>query len=225
MPRIARVVAPGIPHHITQRGNNRRIVFQDDSDKELYLRLARKYVYECGFRVWAYCLMPNHVHFFGVPDRETSLAETFLHLNTTYAVYFNRKTGLSGHLWQSRFFSSVAYGNPYIRAAVRYVERNPVRVGLARRAEEYRWSSARAHVEKTPDSLLTSPCPLMDEITDWQTYLAGEETPEVLDRIRSCARTGRPLADEDALRGLEAGLGRRLAPRKRGRPREEAEPG
>ena len=144
MARIARVVVPGIPHHVTQRGNRRADVFFDDADRYAYLNNLRRFARLHEIEVWAYCLMTNHVHFVVVPAHEKALALTFHDAHTCFVGALNSRRKLSGHLWQGRFFST-PLDNAHLWASVRYVERNPVRAGMVSRAEDYKWSSAAAH--------------------------------------------------------------------------------
>jgi putative transposase len=154
MPRIARVVLPGIPHHLTQRGNGHRDVFRGDEDRRLYLDLYRKYSARYQVRTWGYCLVSNHVHLVAVPEREDSLAKALGRTHADYARYFNVRHGGSGHLWESRFFSCPLEGD-HVWAALRYVERNPVQGGMVREAGHGRWSSTRAHIlGADPDGFL-----------------------------------------------------------------------
>ena len=147
MPRIARAVAVGYPHHITQRGNYRQAVFESDEDYIRYLELLRLYCKKYSLKIWAYSLMGNHVHFIAVPIEPESLAKTFNTLHMRYAQYFNMKNKASGHLWQGRFYSC-ALDERHLYAGMRYVENNPVRARIVKRAEQYQWSSAGAHVER-----------------------------------------------------------------------------
>src|SRR5262245_13690826 len=107
MPRIARVVAPGMPHHITHRGIRRSDVFWEDSDRLYYLDLFRVACRTFLLRVWAYCLMTNHVHFVAIPEHVDSIYKVFHWSHGNYDKYFNRKYGLSGNLWESRPYSAV----------------------------------------------------------------------------------------------------------------------
>ena len=146
MPRIARIIAAGHPHHITQRGNNRATVFFDDEDRQTYLKLLLKYSQKYTIAIWAYCLMSNHIHLLAVPETETALARGIGLTNLMYTQYLNRKLNQSGRIWQNRFFSCLVENDQYLWAVARYIERNPVKAGLAARRQEYRWSSAKAHV-------------------------------------------------------------------------------
>ena len=145
MGRIARVVAPGMPHHVTQRGNRRQQTFFGDDDYRAYLGLMKQWSGEYGLRVWAYCHMPNHVHLIVVPPSEDSLCRGIGEAHRRYTRRVNVREGWRGHLWQGRFGSFVM-DEPYLMAAARYVERNPVGAGLVGRAEDWAYSSAPAHV-------------------------------------------------------------------------------
>jgi putative transposase len=153
MPRVARSVFAGVAHHVTQRGNRRENVFFSDEDRRTYLAWLREYCLKHDVQVLAYCLMPNHVHLILIPQRESGLERVLKPLHMRYAQRVNRKRGWKGHLWQGRYFSS-ALDEAYLWAALRYVERNPVRAKLAIEAENYRWSSAAAHCKMRADELL-----------------------------------------------------------------------
>ena len=141
MPRTARVVIPGCVHHVTQRGNNRQDVFFVDADRQMFLQYLREAAERFALRVEGYCLMTNHIHLVVTPQREDSLAGALKRVNQLYAQYVNRLHGRSGHLWQNRFFSCPLDREHLWRALV-YVERNPVRARLCRKAWQWQWSSA-----------------------------------------------------------------------------------
>ena len=213
MPRIARVVIPGMPHHVTQRGNRRADVFFCDADRRRYLALLADYAEQYGLSIWAYCLMTNHVHFVAVPRSADSLGRTYRDTHQAYASWLNRRMGDSGHLWQGRFYSCVLYDG-HLWAAVRYVERNPVRAGLVRRAERWAWSSAAAHCRQRNDPLL-APIEMPWPVEDWSAYLQDEDAEETA-ALRLRTRTGRPWGPVEFVKRLESKLGRRLLPGKRG---------
>ena len=119
-------------------------MFRSDADRRAYLALLQRYQRWHGLELWAYCLMSNHVHFVAVPSKAEALGKAFRDLHTAYAGAWNAAQGLSGHLWQARFFSC-PLDDSHLWAAVRYVERNPARAGLVVQAEDYTWSSAAAH--------------------------------------------------------------------------------
>ena len=219
MARIARVVVPNYPHHIIQRGNRSQNVFFSDKDKELYLNLLHKYTVEIGITFWAYCLLDNHVHLIAVPQKENDLAKGIGETHKNYTKIINFREGWKGYLWQGRFIS-YPLDERYLYAAIRYVERNPVRAGLVKRAEDYHWSSAKAHVFKEKDILLSDNF-LLSEIEDWASHLS--ETDEEKDRnlFKRHTRTGRPLGDEKFLVSLEEITKRILRKRKPGPKKEE----
>jgi putative transposase len=220
MPRIARIVAEGYPHHVTQRGNYQQTVFETDEDYTRYLDWLRQYSDRYALKIWAYCLMSNHVHFIAVPAEGNSLSRTFNTLHMRYSQHINKRRGTNGHLWQGRFYSCVL-DESHLYAAVRYVENNPVRAGLVKQPHEYMWSSTRAHVLKKKDAVLSDDCHIVHEIGDWLEYLrAGDEAPTV-SRVRECTRTGRPCGDEAFSKKIEGILGKRLRTSIKGRPRKK----
>ncbi len=222
MPRIARVVIPRMPHHITQRGNRRADVFFEDGDRRRYLRLLQDFAGRYGLAVWAYCLMSNHVHFVAVPASEESLGRSLRDAHRTYAAWLNRRLGASGHLWQGRYYSTVL-DDPHLWAAVRYVERNPVRAGLVAHGEDWPWSSAAAHCGMRTDPLL-SPIQMPWPVPDWADYLRTENE-RMVEAIRQRTMTGRPSGGDDFIARLEGLVGRLLRPQKPGPRRKGAKPG
>ena len=220
MPRMARIVIPGIPHHLTQRGNRREDVFFDDDDRQRYLQLVLEYSAKHGMETLAYCLMTNHVHFVSVPARADSLARVFKPVDLRYTQHVNWVHGISGRLWQGRFYSC-PLDEEHLWAAIRYVERNPVRARLVRKAENYPWSSAAAHCGLRVEPMLAPlPAGRPAETADWSRWLAEKEDEKMLLRLRLHTRTGRPVGSKRFISRLEAKLGRRLQARPVGRPRK-----
>ena len=220
MARIARLVIPDYPQHIIQRGNRRQEVFFSDRDKEIYLELLRQYAKKAGLVFWAWCLMPNHVHFICVPSHEDSIRQAFSETHRRYSRMINFRYGWRGYLFQGRFLSYVL-SEAHLYAAVRYVELNPVKACMVSKAEDYPWSSAQNHVFKMPDALCSQSF-LDDEIQDWRSYLSSDANPEPSALFEKHAATGRPLGDQDFLRTLEQITGRILMKRKPG-PRSHQE--
>jgi putative transposase len=220
MPRIARVVLPGVPHHVTQRGNNRQPVFFDDDDRRLYLAFLGAQSKRFGLDILGYCLMPNHVHIIATPVRASSLALGLGRAHTQYALHLNKRRERSGHLWQNRFFSC-ALDESHCYRALRYVELNPVRAKLVRRATDYRWSSASAHCGASDES------GLLDleawrakwDTRAWKTELTNGQSREEELALRLNTQTGRPLGAETFLTAAEELLGRCVRAQPRGRPR------
>lgn len=222
MPRLARTVFPAVPHHITQRGNRREDVFFIHEDRVAYLEWLDDYGTKYGVEVLAYCLMTNHIHVVAVPETEDALERVFRPLHTRYAQRINRAKKWKGHLWQGRFFSS-ALDESYLWAAIRYVERNPVRARIVRRAENYRWSSAAAHCGLKEDAVLTKdPAWLkrVKTIGDWSEWLAEGDRLEQLEVLRQHVESGLPCGGEGFIRGLERQAKQLLRPRPRGRPKK-----
>ena len=219
MARIARVVIPNYPHHIIHRGNRREKVFFTKSDKQAYLDFLMKQAKRCGIEFWAYCLMDNHVHFVAVPKKEDSFARGFAQAHKDYTRRINFRNNWRGHLWEGRFKSCVLSQN-HLYAAVRYIERNPVRAGMVKRGQDYSWSSAKAHVYKTKDRLLSDNF-MTEEITNWKEYLSDDTDDKKGDLFVGCVDTGRPLGDNDFIKKLEAVVGRTLRRKKPGPKRRD----
>ena len=224
MPRIARVVAVGMPHHVTQRGNNHCDVFFDDDDRRFYLWTLAQYRRKYRVDIWGYCLMTNHVHFLAVPHGLDSLARCFAGANLVYTQRINHKQNRGGRLWQNRFFSCPVDKDEYLWPVLSYIDRNPVRAKLTSKAWDYRWSSARRHVTGEADPLLNEPDWLMEELRQrkYRDYLR-DEPGEVAAAIRRTTATGRPLGGSTFLSLLESRLDRTLGVQKRGRPPRDAE--
>ena len=208
MSRTSRAVAIGYPHHVTQRGNNRQTVFIDDQDRLTYLDLLKQYAVKFKLDIWAYCLMSNHVHLLVIPRAEDALSCGVGLANQVYTRYVNRKYFRSGRLWQNRFFSCVVDKDEYLWCLARYIENNPVKAGLSDAAENYRWSSAKHHLEGEPDLVLSRP-DWLDESSreDHSKFLIGDDA-KTIDMINQATRSGRPLCSSETLLKLERLLDR-----------------
>jgi len=220
MPRIARIIAAGYPHHITQRGNNRTAVFFDDEDRQTYLKLLSGYAQKYHISIWAYCLMDNHIHLLAVPETETALSRGIGLTNLMYTQYLNRKLKQSGRIWQNRFFSCVVENDQYLWSVARYIERNPLKVALAASAESYSWSSAKAHIIGTNDPLLDATPWLSPQERSAYAEFVKYEDDETDNAIRRATRTGRPYGTDQFIDQLEFRLNQSLRPRKPGRPKK-----
>ncbi len=215
MARIARVIAPGYPHHITQRGNRRQQTFFCAEDYTTYIRLMAEWCQACKVEVWAYCLMPNHVHMVAVPESENGLRRAIGEAHRRYTRQVNFREGWRGHLWQGRF-SSFPLDERYLLAAVRYIELNPVRARLVKDPWAYPWSSAQAHLTGRDDTLVTV-TPLLALVPEWREFLLSGIPEKEADELRQHERTGRPLGGERFINLLEEALGRSLRRQKPGR--------
>lgn len=210
-----------MPHHITQRGNRRQPTFFNDSDYAAYRELMSQSCREHAVAVWSYCLMPNHVHLIAVPAERDGLRLAIGEAHERYTRRINFRERWRGYLWQGRFASFVM-DEPYLLAAARYVECNPVRAGLVARPEDWPWSSARAHRCGRDDELVQVG-PLLAMIGDWRAFLDSALSEKELNELRGHGRTGRPLGGESFLERLEAMVGRALKPQKRGpKPKPQA---
>jgi putative transposase len=214
MPRISRIVAPGIPHHVTQRGNRKMETFFRDEDYQAYLSLMAEWCRKCNVAIWSYCLMPNHIHLIAVPETEEGLRLAIGEAHRRYSSMINRRQKWTGHLWQGRF-SSFPMDETYLLAAVKYVEMNPVRARLTPDAYAWPWSSARSHAAGQ-DDLLVKVAPLLEMVGEWQQFLADADEDDA-NKIRGHERTGRALGGDSFLDSLECALQRTLKPRKAGR--------
>ncbi len=215
MARIARVVVPNFPHHVTQRGNRRQKTFFCEDDYQYYVELVSEYSQQSGTEVWAYCLMPNHVHLVMVPSTEDGLRATLGEAHRRYTRHINFRQGWRGHLWQERFHS-FSMDEDYLLATVGYVERNPVAAKLCKFPEDWNWSSARAHI-KGEDDALVRVRPMLDRVDRWNAYLSDAVKLDKEELIERHARTGRPLGNPDFIRKLEFITGEQLAPKSPGR--------
>jgi len=214
MARLARVVVPGLPHHVTQRGNRREPIFFEDGDQEIYRDLLAEQTRRRSVGVWAYCLMPNHVHLILAPSDEQGLGLAVGEAHRRYTGFVNARGRWTGHLFQSRF-ASVAMDEAHLLAAARYVPMNPVRARLAARLQDWPWSSAQAHLAVADDGLVTV-APLLERVGDFAAFLAQEGNGAADNALRAAETTARPLGNEDFIEGLELILGRKLARRRPG---------
>jgi putative transposase len=225
MPRLPRTVFADLPHHVTQRGNRREDIFFTDEDREAYLSWLKEYSDKHQVEILAYCLMTNHIHLVAVPAADDGLHRMLKPLHMRYAQRINRARGWKGHVWQGRFFSS-PLDEAYLWAAVRYVERNPVRAGMESCAENYRWSSAAAHCGNRSDSLINFESDWrkrFPEIDGWSAWLAeGDETEEIR-ILRQNVEKGLPCGDARFVQKLGKMVGRQLEHRPQGRPRKVEE--
>ena len=219
MARLARIVIPDVPHHVTQRGNRRQEVFFSDEDYASYRDLLAGSCKREGVRCIAWCLMPNHVHLILTPPTPDALRAALGEAHRRYSRRINFAHGWTGYLWQGRF-ASYPMDEAHLMLALRYVELNPVKARLVKRAEDWRWSSAKAHIGGEPDGL-TDLAALAGVHRNWRAMLrrgleAGDLAPDVEAAIEAHERTGRPWGDAAFVARLETASGRTLARQKPG---------
>ena len=213
------MVVPEYPHHITQRGTNRSTIFFDDEDRKYFFQYLKDSSEKTEVRVWAYCLMDNHFHLLLEPPNVQNLGRCLHGATFRYAQHYNVKYARSGRLWQNRYFSCTVDKEKYLWAVVRYIERNPVRAKLIKKAEDWKWSSARTHISgRRDDHLSLFDWLSLSERAEYRRFLSDEDD---YDEIRKATSTGRPLGDVSFLEKLEELTGRRLKPQRRGRPRRK----
>jgi len=220
MARISRIVVPGYPHHVTQRGVRSMDVFHSDEDRRAYLAFLSEEAARYNVEILSWCLMTNHVHFIAVPNSETALARGFGEAHRRYTRMKNFSQGVRGYLFQGRF-SSCVLDQQHLLAAARYVALNPVVAGMVETPWEYPWSSTRYHCGLSDHDPLVKDRTLLGLVTDWREFLSCEANTES-DRLRQSTRTGRPAGDEQFLATIENLTGRELKIKPAGRPSKSA---
>jgi putative transposase len=222
MARLARIVVPDVPHHVTQRGNGRQQTFFGADDYALYRDLLGRECRAAGVEAWAWCLMPNHVNLILVPRDADGLRRALSKVHRAYAGAIHAREKRSGHFWQGRF-GAVAMDEAHLAAAVRYVWHNPVRSGLVARPRDWPWSSVHAHLSGADDGVTTTG-PLDERYPRLAGLLdAAGDDGEAHDRLRRAESIGRPLGSAAFVSAVETRLGRPVAARKRGRKPRSAD--
>ncbi|MDH3973300.1 MAG: transposase [Deltaproteobacteria bacterium] len=221
MPRVARIVGYGYPHHIIQRGNNRENVFLDDDDKYFYLKLLKRYSERTNTSILSYCLMTNHVHLLLNPKEEKSLAKMMQGVALCYTQYFNKKNDRTGRLWECRYYSSVVDRGSYLWAVSRYIENNPVRAKIVSKAVDYSYSSASYHLTGKDNFVINEPFFEEGERDSYKKFIAEDCRDEEVGEIRKKTLLGHPLGDLAFIDRLSKLLGRKLVFRGKGRPKKE----
>lgn len=220
MPRIARAVAAGFPHHVVQRGNNRADVFFNPDDRAVYLFLLKRYSEKWNTPIICYCLMTTHVHLLAKPSLEESLQKMMQGVTLCYTQHINRKYGRTGRLWESRYHSSIVDHEAYLWAVARYIERHPVRAEIVEDPGDYPYSSAAAHFGLVQDAVLGEDLFPGAQKSDYVEFIRSSIPAGEIEKIRRGARTGRPLGSEKFVAEIERRLGKRLAALPVGRPRK-----
>jgi putative transposase len=215
MARLPRFVVPGCPHHVTARGNRREPIFFEDGDQDIYCDLLADHSRKARVEVWAYCLMPNHVHLILCPQNEAGMARMLGAAHRRWSNFVNARGRWRGHLFDGRY-GSVAMDDAHLVSAVRYVALNPVRAGLVRRAADWRWSSVHAHLKGFDDGLVTV-APILSRITDFAEWIETDVDDPLFAQIRAAEGIGRPLGTPEFVADLERRLGRPIAHRAPGR--------
>ena len=214
MIRLARVVLPGVVHHVTQRGVRSMNIFPHVEDRTVYIKLLNEQANKREMTFVSYCLMDNHVHFLVIPKEEKDLSRVFGETHRLYTRSINFREKTRGFLFQGRFFSC-PLDDYHLLTAARYVERNPVRAGMCKSPEAYQWSSARFNLKLTvQDPFILQRHPLIDDLDAWKKWLRTD--PKEIEVLRKSFRIGRPLGSESFLKNAELTTGRSLRPQKPG---------
>ncbi len=221
MARLARIVIPGVPHHVTQRGNRRLPIFFSDEDRLAYLDLIAEACAAHRTTCLGWCLMDNHIHLILVPSTEDGLRATLAEAHRRYSRRINFREGWRGYLFQGRF-ASYPMDDAHLMVAIRYVENNPVAAGLVGEAGDWRWSSAASHLagKRTRVDPLTDVGALGQHVRNWRAMLRvgleAMDDPATIEEIEARIRTGRPLASPQWIEDAEARMDRKIGPQKRG---------
>lgn len=230
MPRIGRIVLPNYPHHIVQRGHNRQVVFAAAEDYQRYLDDLRELKDAFGVKVYAFCLMTNHVHLLLAPGESVAgMGQLMKSLAARMTRYRNREERRTGTLWEGRYKSSLVQTETYLLACSRYIELNPVRARMVAEAGDYPWSSYRLRMQPADSWLDSNPCFEALGQTDeqrrrrWQAFVSQAVAPEQLETIRSALQRGQLTGSERFVREIEQITGLRVETRGRGRPKKACE--
>jgi putative transposase len=223
MARRARLIIPGVPLHVVQRANPGKTLFYTDEDRRRYLDFLGKYAAKQRLEIWAYCLMPDHVHLVAVPETDWSLSAVLAAIQLQHSKYIHRKHRRRGELWYDRF-CSCPMDWPHTWEAVRFVETNPRRTGRTVRPERYMWSSAGGHAGLREDPLLSGNLEKRGKVKNWAKWLGKGEDEAMVATIRRCTLTGRPAGGPAFIARLEKIIGPLPKPGKVGRPRKVQPP-
>ncbi len=215
MARLPRFVFPGCPHHVTARGNRREPIFFEDGDQEIYCDILGEQMRKAEVELWAYCLMPNHVHLILCPKTDAGLGRAIGAAHRRWANFINGRGRWRGHLFDGRF-ASVAMDEDHLLSAVRYVALNPVRAGLVSRATDWRWSSVHAHLKGADDDLVVVK-PILERTGNFAEWIARGADDASFVAIRAAEGIGRPLGTPEFVADLERRFGRPIARRAPGR--------
>lgn len=218
MARMPRVICPGLPHHVIQRGNNRSAIFYDDSDYHAYLNWLAESMKKYGCSLHAYVLMTNHVHLLLTPKSESSISKTLQSLGRRYVRYVNGVYGRTGTLWEGRYKSSVVQSEQYLLACYRYIELNPVRAGMVTYPGEYRWSSYAYNGLGKFDQYIQEHKEYLRLGADrsgrseaYRALFSGTMNDVQLETIRDSANRNQALGNERFKEEIEIHLGRRVS--------------
>ncbi len=217
MARLKRIVVPGYPHHVVQRGVRSMDIFFNNHDRQEYLRLLKEQGQRFGVHYISYCLMNNHVHLIAIPENPESLAKAIGESHRRYTRMINFRDNVRGFLFQGRFYSCPVHIDNSLLATVRYVERNPARAKMVTAPWDYQWSSAKYRVGLISHDPLITRSPLLSGVKNWQQFLTTE--PDFDNELREKYRTGRPFGPAEFYDIVEKITGKDALPKRPGRPK------
>lgn len=228
MPRMGRVVLPNYPHHIVQRGHNRQVVFVCAEDFQRYLSDMGELKEAFHIKLYAWCLMTNHVHLLVCPESAAGLGQFMKSLAARATRYRNRLEGRSGTLWEGRYKSSIVDSEAYLLACCRYIELNPVRARMVAHAQDYPWSSFGSRMQLKPDSQLLDGHPCYDALapTDverrerYEQFVNAGIPESELRLIRDAVNRSQLTGGARFVDEIEQITGARLEMRGQGRPKK-----
>jgi len=225
MARPPRLSLPSYPHHVTQRGNNRQPIFLAPNDYEVFLECLREAKRKCRARLYAYVLMTNHVHLLVEPEQEGGLGRFMQSVGRRYVRYINDAHARTGTLWEGRFKSAVVSRDEYLIMCSRYIELNPVRAGMVRHPQDYRWSSYHRRALGRPDELLDEDPwyvslgkTTQDRVRVYASWLEASISDKEWELIRRATQQGRVVGSASFQEAIGSQVGRRLKGETRGRP-------
>lgn len=214
MARLARIILPHVPHHVTQRGNGRTQTFFDQADYRLYRDQLTHHCRQHGVGIWGWCLMPTHVHLILTPSDDDGLRAALSRVHRVYAGHIHAREHRTGHFWQGRF-GCVAMDEAHLIAAMAYVVLNPVRAGLVTKAEDWPWSSIHGYQHPDQaDGVINTRAVRPYLPAALRAIATGQESAEFA-ALRRAETIGRPVGNDDFLQRAEEQLGRTL---RRGKP-------
>jgi putative transposase len=227
MSRPPRISLENFTYHIINRGNNGQAVFHDEDDFAKYLGLLMRYKEKFVFKIYAYCLMSNHVHIIIQPTQANTLSKIMQSLTTAHTKLHHYKYRTSGHLWQGRFKNPIVQSDTYLLECIKYIEFNPVRANIVQTPLHYKWSSVHFHTGTDSDNRLLDLDPVFTTLGNttqerhdsYVRFIQQETSVDIITRIKNSINSGLFLADGPFEEGMRERL--RLArPSRRGRPRK-----
>jgi putative transposase len=218
MPRTARASQGNWCYHVLNRGNARAEVFHKPEDFDAFVALFEPACERLRMQILAWCLMPNHFHLVLWPHGDGDLGRWMQWLMTSHVRRYHRHYGGSGHVWQGRFKAFPIQQDEHLLAVLRYVERNPLRARLVRKAEKWQWSSLRLRPSGAAAAVLApSPVPLP---ANWTQLVNEPQTEREVQAIRASIARGAPYGSERWQNRAARELGLESTLRPRGRPRK-----